>query len=173
MTEITIKDIENKIYIIRGQKVLLDSDLAELYGVETKVLNQAVKRNSERFPEDFMFQCDSNELASLRSQIVTANYVTTGNHKRRNFPMVFTENGVAMLSSVLNSPNAIQVNISIMRIFTKLRSFLLLEKDLSNRVEKMERGTANLFKEVFEKLDDLDDIVKPKLLPIRKKIGLN
>ena len=135
--------IEKMIYVIRDQKVMLDSDLAELYEVDTKVLNQAVKRNITRFPEDFMFQLTTAECDSLRSQIVTSKM---GRGGRRYMPYVFTENGVAMLSSVLSSEKAIQINVSIMRIFTRLRSFLMLEKDLSDRVTKLEYGTNQMFK---------------------------
>ncbi|MFI5391627.1 MAG: ORF6N domain-containing protein [Bacteriovoracales bacterium] len=172
MSEVTIKNIESKIYIIRGQKVMLDSDLANLYGVEVKRLNEQVKRNIERFPEDFMFQCESRELEDLRSQFATTESADFWNYKRRTMPYLFTENGVAMLSSVINSKQAIQINIAIMRIFTKLRSFLLLEKDLSNKVDRLEMGTNHLFKVVFERLDNIEDIVTPKLEPKRKKIGL-
>lgn len=112
--------IEKLIYVIRGQKVMLDSDLAELYGVETKVLNQAVKRNISRFPEDFMFECNSRGLDDLRSQFVTSNATNTWKYKRWTSPLVFTEVGIAMLSTVLKSERAIQVNISIMRTFIKL-----------------------------------------------------
>ncbi len=124
---ISIDSIEAMIYTIKGLKVMLDSDLAKLYGVETKVLNQAVKRNIRRFPDDFMFECDLTMIENLRSQSVTANRSNTWNYKRRSAPMLFTENGVAMLSSVLNSERAIEVNIAIMRTFTKLRSFLAME----------------------------------------------
>jgi hypothetical protein len=103
--------IQSMIYIIRGQKVMLDSDLAQLYEVEVKRLNEQVKRNIERFPTDFMFQCDINDLNDLRSQIATANSVSAWNHMNRSSPFVFTESGVAMLSSVLNSKRAIAVNI--------------------------------------------------------------
>ena len=120
MKEISLSRIEKMIFVIRGVKVMLDSDLAELYGVETKNLNKAVKRNISRFPEDFMFQLDSSELADLRFQFGTANL----DSKRRFSPYVFTENGVAMLSGVLNNERAINVNISIMRTFTKIRSVL-------------------------------------------------
>ena len=120
--------IEKIIYVIREQKVMLDSDLAELYGVETRVLNQSVQRNAARFPKDFMFQLTEEEHDSLRSQFVISK---KGKGGRRYMPYVFTENGVAMLSSVLNSEKAILINVSIMRIFTRLRSFLMLEKDLS------------------------------------------
>jgi len=126
--------VMNKIYLIRGQKVMLDRDLAELYGVETKVLNQAVRRNIDRFPEDFMFEITKEEFESLRSQFVTSNRGGT-----RYAPMAFTEQGVAMLSSVLNSPVAIQVNIQIIRIFTKMREILLTNKDILLKLEKLEK----------------------------------
>src|SRR4051812_16451023 len=110
--------IENKIYVIRGLKVMLDKDLAELYNIETKVFNQTVKRNLERFPDDFMFQLTEDENDSLRSQIVTSK---VGRGGTRYLPMAFTEHGVLMLSSVLNSERAIKVNIEIMRIFSRIR----------------------------------------------------
>ena len=161
--------IEKMIYVIRDQKVMLDSDLAELYGVETRVLNQSVQRNLARVPNDFMFQLTEEEHGSLRSQIVISK---KGKGGRRYMPYVFTENGVAMLSSVLNSEKAILINVSIMRIFTRLRSFLLLEKDLSNRVTKLEQGTNHMFKVVFERLDSYEEMVTPKLPDNRKKVGL-
>jgi hypothetical protein len=152
---------------------MIDADLAGLYGVETKVLNQAVQRNIDRFPEDFMFQLQFHEFTALRSQIVISKI---GRGGRRYLPLVFTENGVAMLSTVLNSEAAIKVNISIMRIFTKLRSFLMMESNLEKRMDKLEQNTNQVFKIVFERLDglesDIEEIVKPKLSPTRKKIGL-
>lgn len=161
--------IEKMIYVIRDQKVMFDSDLAELYEVETKVLNQAVKRNISRFPTDFMFQLTTEEGENLRSQFVTSSLIHGG---RRYMPYVFTENGVAMLSSVLKSEKAIQINVSIMRIFTRLRSFLMLEKDLSDRVTKLEQGTNQIFKVVFERLDRYEELVTPRLPGNRKKVGL-
>jgi len=125
MSHLKEKIIEKMIYVIREQKVMLDKDLAELYECETKVLNQAVKRNITRFPQDFMFRLTIEECENLRSQIVTSSLIHGG---RRYMPYVFTENGVAMLSSVLKSEKAIQINVYIMRIFTRLRSFLMLEK---------------------------------------------
>ncbi|MFY9226996.1 MAG: ORF6N domain-containing protein [Blastocatellia bacterium] len=134
---LTLQQINNHIYTVRGQKVMLDEDLAQLYGVETKVFNQAVKRNLNRFPEDFMFQLSKTEYHSLRSQFVTSNELgslrsqsatsTTNESKggRRYMPYVFTEQGVAMLSSVLNSNKAIEINISIMRTFVKMRDTLI------------------------------------------------
>ena len=155
--EFDLENIKEMIYVIRGQKVMLDSDLAKLYGVETKRLNEQVRRNLDRFPEDFMFTCDFSEIEDLRSQFATSKSSTNWKYKRRTAPMVFTENGVAMLSTVLNSKEAIDVNIAIMRIFTKLRSFLLFEKELVNRVDRLEADTTEVFKVVFEKLDSLDE----------------
>ena len=134
---IPVEMIERKIYLIRGEKVMLDSDLAELYEVPVRVLNQAVRRNIERFPEDFMLQLSKEEDDSLRSQIVTLKK-GRGEH-RKYLPYVFTEQGVAMLSSVLNSGRAIQVNIAIMRAFVKLREFLSTNKELAYKLGQLER----------------------------------
>lgn len=165
-----IDQIQNMIYEIRGQRVMLDSDLAKLYGVETKVFNQSVKRNIRRFPDDFMFKLTSEEYEALRSQIVTSK---EGKGGRRYQPLVFTESGVAMLSGILNSTRAIDVNIAIMRTFTKLRSFLAMENSVEGRVDKLEKSTHKLFKIVFERLDDIEEQITPKLPPNRRKIGLN
>ena len=144
--------IERKIYLIRNKKVMLDSDLAELYDVETKVLNQAVKRNIARFPEDFMFQLNKEEALELsRSQIVTLKR----GQNIKYLPHVFTENGVAMLSSVLNSERAIQVNIQIMRTFTKIREMLSSHKDLRHKIEEMEKKYDSQFKIVFNAIKEL------------------
>lgn len=167
--EFELESIKDMVYIIRGQKVLLDSDLAKLYGVDTKTLNRQVKRNESRFPKDFMFQVTEDEFESLRYQIGTSK---EGRGGRRYQPLVFTENGVAMLSGVLNSERAIEVNIAIMRIFTKLRSFLLLEKKLVSRIDTLENNTTEVFKVVFEKLDNLDNQL-PVQRKNRTKIGLN
>jgi phage regulator Rha-like protein len=160
--------IERIIYVIRSCKVMLDSDLADLYGVKTKVLNQAVKRNKERFPQDFMFQLNESEYQNLRSQIVTSSSRHGG---RRTLPFAFTENGVAMLSSVLNSKRAINVNIVIMRTFTKLRKFLTSEDSLSEKVDKLQQSTDQLFRIVFERLDYLDSEIEKKRVVKRTKIG--
>src|ERR1700694_4050222 len=130
---VPVELIERRIYLIRGQKVMLDNDLAELYQVPTKVLNQAIKRNLARFPDDFMFQLTPEEAESLRSQFVTAS--------RRNVryqPYAFTEHGVAMLSAVLNSQRAVQMSILIVRAFVKMRELLASHNDLAARVEKLE-----------------------------------
>jgi flagellar capping protein FliD len=138
--------IEKKIFIIRGKKVMLDKDLADLYGVETKQLKRAVNRNIERFPEDFMFELTKEEDDSLRCQIGT---LKRGEHSKY-LPFVFTEYGILMLSSVLNSKRAVQVNIQIMRVFTKLREMLMNYKDLQEKIDAMEKKYDNQFKNVFE-----------------------
>ncbi|MBP7898529.1 ORF6N domain-containing protein [Candidatus Gracilibacteria bacterium] len=138
--------ISQKIYVIRGRKVMLDKDLAELYGVETKVLNQAVKRNSERFPNDFMIILTQAEVENLRSQFVTSKIKAGGS---RYLPCAFTEQGIAMLSSVLHSERAIQINIQIMRMFTKLRELLEQHKDLRVKIEELERKYDKQFQSVF------------------------
>ena len=155
---ISTEKIESKIYLIRGKKVMLDSDLAELYNVETKILLQAVKRNKDRFPEDFMFQLVQKEYEILRSQIVTSSW-----GGRRYLPYAFTEQGVSMLSSVLNSKRAIQVNIQIMRTFTQLREIIENNKDIRKKIEEMERKYDAQFKIVFEAIKHLiEPAVKPK-----------
>ena len=127
--------VEQRIFLIRGQKVMLDADLAELYGVPTKSLNLAVKRNADRFPEDFAFQLSEEEVAGLRFQFETSK---RGRGGRRYRPFVFTEQGVAMLSSVLRSPRAVQVNIAIMRAFVRLREMLMSNADLARKLLALE-----------------------------------
>jgi hypothetical protein len=139
--------IRARILTVRGQKVLLDRDLAILYGVETKVLNQAVRRNLARFPSDFMFQLTDQELSSLRSQIVTSSW---GGARRP--PLAFTEQGVAMLSSVLRSQRAIEVNIGIMRAFVELRGLAAVHGDLTRRLDGLEKKYDGQFRIVFEAL---------------------
>jgi len=134
---VPVDKIEGTILLVRGQRVLLDEDLAELYGVETKVLNQAVRRNADRFPEDFMFQLTGEEWESLRSQFVTSKS-GRGQH-RKYWPYAFTEQGVAMLSSVLRSPRAVQVNIEIMRAFVRIRQFLGSHEELARKVAEMDK----------------------------------
>ena len=134
---VPVELVERRIYLIRGQKVMLDSDLADLYQVPTKALNQAVRRNSDRFPEDFMFQLTEEEASALRSQIVT---LEKGRGRYSKYAaLAFTELGVAMLSSVLSSQRAIQMNIVIMRAFVRMRELLSGHKALAERIEKMER----------------------------------
>ena len=145
-----IEVIEKRIYSIRSHKVLLDIDLAGLYEVETKVLIQAVKRNINRFPDDFMFQLSREEFENLRSQIVTSN-----RGGRRYLPYAFTEQGVAMLSSVLRSYRAIVVNIEIMRTFVKLREMVSTQKKLAAKLEELEQKYDEQFKVVFDVLRQL------------------
>jgi hypothetical protein len=160
---ITASQIEGKIFLIRGQKVMLSPDLAQLYGVEPRVLVQAVKRNRDRFPEDFMFQLTDREFTNLKSQIV----ISSWGGSRRATPYAFTENGVAMLSSVLNSKRAIQANIQIMRTFTKLREMIAAHKDLVKRLNELEKKYDGQFQIVFEAIRQLIEIEeKPK-----RKIG--
>ena len=154
--------IENRIFLIRGKKVMLDKDLAKLYGVPTKVLNQSVSRNVDRFPEDFMFRLTKEESDnSLRSQIVT---LKRGRHLKYQ-PYVFTEQGVAMLSSVLKSKQAIRVNIQIMRTFTKIREMIVSNKVLREKIEKMERKYDGQFRVVFDAIKRL--IEKDKIEPVK------
>jgi hypothetical protein len=156
--------IERRILLIRGLKVMLDADLAELYGVETKVLNRAVRRNRDRFPEDFMFQLTREEFESLRFHFGTSN---EGRGGRRYNPLAFTEQGVAMLSSVLRSQRAVQVNIAIMRAFVKLREMLASHRGLARRLDEMEKKYDVQFKVVF---DAIRELMKPPEKP-RPRIG--
>ncbi len=159
---VLIENLINKIIFLRGQKVMLDIDLAKLYGVETRVLNQAVARNLERFPKDFMYQLTNKEFIILKSQFVTSSW-----GGRRYPPYAFTEQGIAMLSSVLHSERAIKVNITIMRAFVKLRELLLTNKELSQKLQEMEQKYDKQFKIVFEVLQQLMETPdKP-----RKEIG--
>jgi len=144
---VPMEKIANKIYVIQDTRVMLDRDLADLYGVKTKALKQAVRRNINRFPEDFMFELSKEDFENWRSQFVTSNRDRMG---LRYPPMAFTEQGVAMLSSVLNSERAIQVNILIMRAFTKLREMLSTHKDLRRKIEVMEKKYDLQFKVVFD-----------------------
>jgi len=164
---LTEETISNKIYFIRGQKVMLDSDLAILYDIETRVLNQAVKRNITRFPKDFMFELSQIEFENLKSQIVTSSWGGT-----RKLPSAFTEHGVLMLSSVLKSDKAIQTNIQIMRIFTKVRQMLLdtteIKVDILQIQKKLENHDKNI-ELVFSYLDELSE--KKENEEERVKIG--
>ena len=155
--------IERSIFLIRGQKVMLDADLAELYGIETKLLNRAVRRNLSRFPQDFMLELTREEVENLRFQIGTSS--RWGG--RRYNPLAFTEQGIAMLSSVLRSPRAVQVNIAIMRAFVKLRELLASNRDLARRLDEMEDKYDEQFKVVF---DAIRELMRPPEKP-RRKIG--
>jgi len=158
---IPVEMIERKIYLVRGHKVMVDRDLAEMYGVETRVLNQAVRRNIDRFSDDFMFALTREEIMNL-SQIVISSRI-----KHAPNVFVFTEQGVAMLSSVLNSDRAIKVNIQIMRTFTRLREMLMTHKDLKEKIEAMEKKYDYQFKIVF---DAIKELLEPPV-KAKKKIG--
>ena len=163
-TLVPIERIASKIYLIRGMKVMLDRDLAELYDVETKILKRAVRRNIDRFPNDFMFELFKKEMEDWRCQFGTSNGDKMG---LRYNPMAFTEQGVAMLSSVLRSKRAIHVNIQIMRAFTQLRQMLSTHEDLKRKIESMEKKYDQQFQIVFEAIKQLlSEEDKPK-----KKIG--
>jgi ORF6N domain-containing protein len=170
---VPLERIEQKIFLIRGQKVMLDRDLAELYSVETKALNRAVRRNFRRFPPDFMFQLTREEFkvlrcqfgtSSLRSQLVISKEGPGG---RRYRPLAFTEQGVAMLSNVLHSERAVQVNNAIMRAFVKLRELLATHRDLARRLDQMEKNYDSKFRVVF---DAIRQLMAPPSQP-RRRIG--
>jgi hypothetical protein len=158
--------ITSKIYIIRGKKIMLDRDLAFLYRTETRILNQAVKRNIHRFPDDFMFQLSEEETKNWISQIVTSNKEKMGLRKR---PLAFTEHGILMLSSVLNSRKAVYVNIQIMRTFIQLRRMLLTNHDLRRKIAEMEKKYDHQFKIVF---DAIRQLLTPPEKP-KRRIGFH
>ena len=166
MTDLIPQDrIASRIFLVRGQKVMLSPDLAEMYGVEPKALVQAVKRNQDRFPDDFMFQLTWEEFENLKPHFVTSSW----GGLRRATPYAFTEQGLAMLSSVLRSKRAVQVNIAIMRAFVKLREMLATHRDLARGLEEVERKYDAQFKVVFEVIQKL---MAPTRLP-RRKIGFH
>jgi len=161
---VSTEQIEHQILLFRGQKVLLDVHLAALYGVTTKRLNEQVRRNRSRFPDDFMFQLTQDEVQALKSQIATSK---VGRGGRRYAPYVFTEQGVAMSSTVLNSERAIQVNIEIMRAFVRLRQLLASNNQLARRLAALEKKYDGQFKVVFEAIRQLMAPPEPK----KRKIG--
>lgn len=166
-TLIAEQKILNKIYAIRGEKVLLDVDLAEMYGVETKQLKRQVRRNKDRFPKDFMFVLRGREFENLRSQFGTSNWGGT-----RYLPMAFTEQGVAMLSSVLNSKTAIEVNIRIIRVFTKLRKFALTHKDILIQLAKLEKQVKSNSSDIQNIFSVLKELIEKNSKPVpRNRIG--
>jgi hypothetical protein len=162
--EVPSARIREAIIMVRGQRVILDRDLAELYRVETRTPKQAVRRNAGRFPEDFMFVLTAKEFKNWRSQFVISNSDRMG---LRHAPMVFTEQGVAMLSSVLNSERAIRVNIAIMRAFVQLRQILASHEDLARKLSELEKNYDSQFKVVFDAIRQL--MTSPD--PPRKEIG--
>ena len=165
---VPVEIIERKIYLIRGCKVILDSDLAALYEVPTKRLNEAVRRNLDRFPEDFMFQLSAEELENvLRSQIATSN---VGRGGRRYPPFAFTEHGVAMLSSVLSSKRAVALNILIIRAFVRLREYLATHQDLARKLEDVERTQQEHGAHIRQIYDCIDRLLEPPE-PSKRRIG--
>ena len=160
---VPVERIESRILLLRGHKVMLSTDLAELYGVEPRVLVQAVKRNIERFPEDFMFQLNEEEFSDLKSQFVTSSWGGI----RRAAPYAFTEQGVAMLSSVLRSKRAVQVNVEIMRAFVRLRRMLATHDDLARKLDALDKKYDAQFKAVFDAIRQLMAPPEPK----RRQIG--
>ncbi len=162
---IPVSRVKNSIFMIRNEKVMLDEDLAAMYGVETRALVQAVKRNMDRFPNDFVFQLSMDEFKNLKSQTVTSSW-----GGRRKPPYAFTEQGVAMLSSVLRSKRAVLVNVEIIRTFVKLRRILATHDDLSKKLASMERKYDKQFKLVF---DAIREIMAPKVTPKQRQIGFN
>ncbi|UCH45282.1 MAG: ORF6N domain-containing protein [Nitrospiraceae bacterium] len=165
MRDLSLANIESKILLIRNQKVMLSAHLAELYDVETRVLNQAVKRNIKRFPGDFMFRLKASEVESLVSQNVIPHKKYFGG----SLPYAFTEQGVAMLSGILNSDRAIQVNIAIMRTFVRLRWMIASHKDLARKLSSLERKYDSQFRIVFEAIKELMAPPAKK----KRKIGFN
>jgi len=158
-------NLESIIYLARGHKVMLDEDLAKLYGVETRILTRAVRRNLDRFPDDFMFQLSDQELTNLRSQFGISCSTYGG---RRYRPFAFTEQGIAMLSTVLRSKQAVRVNIEIMRAFVKLREFIASNRDLALRLDDLERRYDHQFKVVF---DAIRELMLPKEPPKKRRLG--
>lgn len=164
---VPIEQIERTILLIRGHKVMLDSDLARLYQVTAKRLNEQVRRNPKRFPPDFMFQLTTEEFDSLRSQLAT---LKRGRGQHRKYrPYAFTEQGVAMLSSVLNSERAIEANVEIMRAFVRLREMIASNKDLARRLDELEKKYDRQFKIVF---DAIRELMAPPVAP-RRRIGFH
>lgn len=162
-----IEEIRNRIYDIRGRQVMLDKDLAELYGVETKVLNQAVKRNAKRFPDDFMFQLKNEEWEILRSQFVTSSWGGI-----RYLPYAFTEQGVAMLSSVLRSDTAIEVNIRIMRTFVAVRQYLVAPKCNNCQLEGEVKRLAAYIEKVLADANDRDEMMERRIDVLENAIDM-
>jgi hypothetical protein len=165
---LSVSVVERRIYEVRRHKVMLDTDLAELYQVPTKVLNQAVRRNPDRFPKDFRFQLTGKETESLRSQFVTSNASRGG---RRTLPFAFTEQGVAMLSSVLNSGRAVQVNVAIMRAFVKLREVMATHQDLASKISALERKYAEHDGEIQVIFDAIRRLLEPPPVAPKRRIG--
>lgn len=162
-TLVADQKILNRIYVIRGQKVMLDRDLAEMYGVETRRLNEQVKRNSKRFPKDFMFTLTQKELDNLMSQFATSSWGGI-----RKLPNAFTEQGVAMLSSVLNSDTAIEVNIRIIRVFTRLREYALTHKDILLQLARLEKEVKGNTRDIDNIFTVLKELIEKQSTPVKR-----
>jgi len=165
-SDLPVEAIEKSIYLIRGQKVMLSTHIAQLYGVEPRSLVQAVKRNIQRFPEDFMFQLTFEEFDTLKSQIV----ISSWGGLRRARPYAFTEQGVAMLSSVLRSERAVQVNIAIIRVFVRLRQIMATHKELATKLAELEKRLEDHDEQILGIFDAIKQLMTPPVRP-RKKIG--
>lgn len=161
LIKIPVERIEQKIYVIRGERVMLDSNLAAIYGVETRVFNQAIRRNIDRFPEDFMFRLTAEEYNSLMSQIVISK---TGRGGRRKLPLAFTEHGALMAANVLNSKRAVEASVQVVRAFVKMRNMLASNDQLSKKIEALEKKYDSQFKVVF-------DAIRKLMLPPDKPKG--
>ena len=168
MNQIALESVASKIYLIREHKVMLDADLADLYGVPTKAFNRAVKRKERRFPEDFMFQLTMEEAEALRCQIGTSN---KGRGGRRYLPYAFTEQGVSMLSSILNSERAIQVNITIMRVFSRVKEIMLQRQDLTAKLNELEERVGNHDTKILAIFKAIKQLIDPKKR--RPRIGFS
>jgi phage regulator Rha-like protein len=165
-----LQTIQNLIYDVRGQKIMLDADIAQLYGVETRVLNQAIKRNADRFPKDFMFRLTQKEFTNLKSQIVTSSW-----GGRRKLPYAFTEHGVTMLASVLKSKKAVQMNIAVVRAFIALKQFAVNYKELADQLKELKNTTDNQnaqLEQIYIALENLlDEKAEHKKWEDRERIG--
>lgn len=159
--------ILNKIYIIRGQKVMIDEDLSEIYGVETKRLNEQVKRNIKRFPKDFMFEISNREFENLKSHFATSSW-----GGRRTLPRAFTEQGIAMLSSILNSDTAIEVNIRIIRVFTKMREYAITNKEILIQLAKLEKEVSGNSKDIENIFVVLKELISKQAAPSKPRIKI-
>ncbi len=178
---VAVDTVSGRIHLVRGQRVMLDADLAELYGVATKVFNQAIKRNIERFPADFMFQLTAEEHDSLRSQIVTSYAIDplgsqtvtlkTGRGGRRYLPYVFTEHGAIMAASVLNSPQAVEMSVFVVRAFVRLREVLLTHSDLTKKLSELERKVGGHDSDIRAIISAIKQLMSPPPTPTKKRIG--
>ena len=162
----SVEQIESRIFVIRGQKVMLDADLAELYGVETKRLNEQVSRNRERFPEDFMFQLTAEEFANLKSQFATSSW-----GGRRKLPYVFTEHGAIMAASVLNSPRAIEISVHVVRAFVRLRELVAGNKELAQKLNQLERKVGAHDRAIAELINAIRQLMTPVDPKKKRPIG--